>query len=134
MVPSAVTQAASNGSPDFRRILEHKKTEVMQSLGAQYDNISGLGRVAEEDQALNTHEEFLNVRLNRLDWQRLKQVEAALDRLNAGDYGTCQGCEEPIPVKRLQAIPWAKFCVPCQEKIHEQERNEETESATTGSW
>ncbi len=123
-----------SGRPDFRGILENKKTEVMQSLGAQYDNISKLGRVAEEDQALNTHEEFLNVRLNRLDWQRLKQVEAALDRLKAGDYGMCEHCEEPIPVKRLQAIPWAKYCVPCQERIQEQEQHEESEPATTGSW
>lgn len=132
-VPPPVA-APSNGAPDFHRILEQKKSEVMQSLGAQYDNISKLGRVAEEDQALNTHEEFLNVRLNRLDWQRLKQVEEALDRLKAGDYGICQDCEEPIPAKRLQAIPWARFCVPCQERMQEQEKHEEPERVTVSSW
>lgn len=124
-----------NGHPaDFHQVLLQKKAEVMQSLGAQYDNISKVGRVAEEDQAAVVHDEFLNVRLNRLDYQRLRQVDEALDRLKAGDYGTCQSCEEPIPPKRLQAIPWAKYCVRCQEKHADQERHDDFEPASSSPW
>jgi len=41
----------------------------------------------------------------------------ALDRIEAGDYGMCVGCEEAIPAKRLQALPWAKYCVNCQQNL-----------------
>jgi DnaK suppressor protein len=47
--------------------------------------------------------------------RRLRAVESALQRLAEGDYGTCTDCEEPIPIRRLKAIPWASRCVPCQE-------------------
>jgi DnaK suppressor protein len=34
-----------------------------------------------------------------------------------GTYGICHGCEEPISAKRLDAVPWAKYCVSCQEQV-----------------
>ncbi len=46
-------------------------------------------------------------------------VEEALARLNAQEYGLCQDCGEPIPKKRLEAVPWAQFCIPCQETFEE---------------
>ncbi|HTT22353.1 MAG TPA: TraR/DksA family transcriptional regulator [Candidatus Sulfotelmatobacter sp.] len=47
--------------------------------------------------------------------RRLRDVEAALSRIEEGDFGTCVDCDERIPVKRLTAIPWASRCVRCQE-------------------
>ncbi len=46
---------------------------------------------------------------------RLREVEAAQRRIGEGLYGTCADCLEPIPAKRLTAIPWASRCVHCQE-------------------
>jgi len=46
-----------------------------------------------------------------------------LDRINAGDYGVCLGCEEQIPAKRLQALPWARYCVNCQQTLGAMERD-----------
>lgn len=43
-------------------------------------------------------------------------LEEARRRLQAGSYGICQGCGEPIPEKRLKAVPYAAFCLPCQER------------------
>ncbi|MBI3988935.1 MAG: TraR/DksA family transcriptional regulator [candidate division NC10 bacterium] len=43
-------------------------------------------------------------------------LEEARQRLQAGSYGICQGCGEPIPEKRLKAVPYAAFCFPCQEQ------------------
>lgn len=108
-------------------MLMDKRAETMSNLGIKYDNIARTGRVGEEDQAQVTHEEFVNLRLNGLDWDRLKLVQEALDRLQSGDYGVCQRCEEPIPPKRLNAIPWAKYCVPCQERMSEREERERSE-------
>jgi DnaK suppressor protein len=44
-------------------------------------------------------------------------IEEALDRIRSGDYGICLACEEPIPAKRLHALPWARYCVSCQEEV-----------------
>jgi DnaK suppressor protein len=59
----------------------------------------------------------VSLSLNRLDYLQLQMIEAALDRLSSNDYGICLGCEEPIPAKRLKALPWARYCVGCQESI-----------------
>lgn len=50
------------------------------------------------------------------DFRLLRQVEAARDRMKDGVYGVCLHCEEEIAPKRLLAIPWAVYCVSCQEK------------------
>jgi RNA polymerase-binding transcription factor DksA len=42
---------------------------------------------------------------------------AALERLNRGTFGTCESCHEPIPVARLNAIPYARYCAPCAERL-----------------
>jgi DnaK suppressor protein len=47
----------------------------------------------------------------------LKNVQSALQRLDAEIYGVCLQCEEPIPEKRLNAMPWAPYCVSCQEEM-----------------
>ncbi|MBV9937916.1 MAG: TraR/DksA family transcriptional regulator [Acidobacteriaceae bacterium] len=47
----------------------------------------------------------------------LKEVIAAMARLSEGTYGMCLGCEEIIPEKRLRAVPWAAYCITCQEQL-----------------
>jgi DnaK suppressor protein len=47
--------------------------------------------------------------------QMLREIERALRRVAGGTYGVCEGCSEPINPNRLKAIPWARYCVPCQE-------------------
>jgi DnaK suppressor protein len=89
----------------------------MTGLGIKFDTLAKMGRVAEEDQAQLSHDEFISLRLNSLDYVQLKLIEEALDRIQAGDYGICLSCEEPIPAKRLQALPWAKYCVTCQQSL-----------------
>jgi len=50
----------------------------------------------------------------------LKEVNAAMKRVDEGSYGTCLRCDEEIPEKRMKAVPWAAYCVPCQEAIERQ--------------
>lgn len=49
------------------------------------------------------------------DVGELRLIDAALQRLNAGTYGNCVDCSQPIPVARLEAEPTAARCVQCQE-------------------
>ena len=51
--------------------------------------------------------------------QRIREIRAALDRIEEGTYGICEQCEKPIGPRRLEAVPWATLCISCQ---HEAER------------
>lgn len=103
----------------FRRVLEAKRNEL---------KVGGSDR--EEILIQNAAEEFdrLQQQLNRevairnLDRESklLKEVQAALARMDDETFGVCLRCEEDIPEKRLKAVPWAAYCVPCQETIERQ--------------
>ncbi|HEY2845036.1 MAG TPA: TraR/DksA family transcriptional regulator [Bryobacteraceae bacterium] len=99
----------------YRQKLVEKRADVLATLGVKFDTLASMGRVAEEDQAQLTHDEFVSLHLNSIDYVQLRMVNEALDRLKSGDYGICQACEEPIPAKRLRALPWARYCITCQE-------------------
>jgi DnaK suppressor protein len=46
----------------------------------------------------------------------VEDIEAALDRLETGEYGNCERCGRPIPVERLELLPYARCCVGCQQR------------------
>ena len=48
----------------------------------------------------------------------------AARRLDRGTFGICEGCGEPISEKRLDAVPWAKFCIPCHERARRAEEEQ----------
>ena len=56
--------------------------------------------------------------------KRLMQIGAAVQRIDDGQYGICLDCEEPISAKRLAAVPWAAYCLQCQESRDAQEASE----------
>ena len=109
--------ASHTAADGYRHQLLEKRSNVMAALGVKFDTLARMGRVAEEDQAQITHDEFVSLHLNSIDYLQLRLVEEALDRLNSGDYGVCLACEEPIPAKRLRALPWARYCISCQETV-----------------
>ena len=113
--PSSV--ASPQSTEEYYRMLMDKREQVASGLGVKFDTLAKMGRIAEEDQAQISHDEFISLRLNSLDYGQLRLVEEALDRVRSGDYGVCLSCEQPIPQKRLQAVPWARYCVPCQELV-----------------
>ncbi len=51
------------------------------------------------------------------NFNQLRNVRAALRRIQEGSFGTCQGCDQDIHPKRLAAVPWATFCIQCQEAV-----------------
>lgn len=54
----------------------------------------------------------------------LTEVQEALERIDQGTYGKCPNCGQPIPEKRLEAIPWAKYDVKCQAEIEKKNLEE----------
>jgi len=99
----------------YRRLLSEKRQRVLSGLGVKFDTLARLGRVAEDDQAQISHDEFISLKMNNLDYSQLRMVDEALERLDAGDYGICLACEEAVAPKRLLAVPWARYCIKCQD-------------------
>jgi DnaK suppressor protein len=54
---------------------------------------------------------------------QLRLVEAALERIRDGSFGTCAACEGAISLKRLQVLPWARLCIQCQGQLERGELN-----------
>ena len=101
----------------YRQMLLTKKESALAGLGAKAHVLTKTDRVCEEDQAQHSLEEAVSLRLNGIEYRQLRQIQEALDRLQIGEYGVCASCEERIAMKRLHALPWARYCVACQERL-----------------
>jgi DnaK suppressor protein len=104
----------------FKRILENKAEEVRRSMTAQKaaQVVARLDVPSDEgDLSQQHHEEWIFLNRNTIDMKLLREIADALRRIDNDQYGICLECEEPISPKRLEAVPWARYCVACQENI-----------------
>ncbi|HEX4165043.1 MAG TPA: TraR/DksA family transcriptional regulator [Bryobacteraceae bacterium] len=101
---------------DFQRVLEAKKKELLAG-GSDREEI--LIENAAEDFDRLQQQMNREVAIRNLDRESklLKDVQRALNRIEQGTFGVCLRCEEDIPEKRLKALPWAAYCVSCQEAV-----------------
>jgi len=67
------------------------------------------------DMAANAYTKELLMSMSTNDRQLLESIDAALYRIEDGDYGKCDYCGDPIQEKRLEAVPWARHCLRCQD-------------------
>jgi DnaK suppressor protein len=67
------------------------------------------------DMAANAYTKELLVSMSDNDRQLLNLIDEALERIEDGEYGNCVRCDEALPEKRLEAVPWARHCVRCQD-------------------
>jgi DnaK suppressor protein len=105
---------------NYRKILESKAEEVRESMSAQKaaQVVARLVVPSDEgDLSQQHHEEWIFLNRNTIDMKLLREISDALHRLDQDAYGICMECEEPISAKRLDAVPWARYCVTCQEMI-----------------
>src|SRR5579859_7091169 len=104
----------------YHKVLEKKAGELRRSMSAQKaaQVVSRLDCPSDEgDLSQQHHEEWIFLNRNTIDTKLLREISDALHRIEAGHYGTCLECEEPISTRRLEALPWARFCVSCQESV-----------------
>lgn len=71
----------------------------------------------EVDAALDAAQNEISSQLAEVESRELANVEVALDRIRSGNYGKCDGCNDSIPLARLQALPYATFCIECQREM-----------------
>src|SRR3954469_7387954 len=104
----------------FKKRLETRQQELRRTVTRNQAD----GRSADEDTAQDIADraassytkEFLFSQSNN-DRQLLAMVETALQRIREGEFGECVNCGNEINPKRLEAVPWTRYCIACQEKL-----------------
>jgi DnaK suppressor protein len=98
----------------FTGLLWAKQAELSGSL-RNWDEIVEEHAPDPIDQVRLMGEREFAIRTLDRDSSALRLIHRALSRIAHGTYGICQRCEENISPKRLAAVPWAAFCIACQE-------------------
>ncbi len=99
------------------KLLERREALLRQVSEAE---ISSRERDAEAtqdpaDMAANAYAKELLISMSGNDRRLLGMIDEALGRVEAGEYGLCVHCGEPVQEKRLEAVPWARHCLRCQD-------------------
>ena len=105
----------------FKEVLETKQAELAQVLRNR-EGIAIEKSPDALDEVQNAAERELAIRNLDRESNLLRNVRAALHRIDEGTFGVCLHCEEDISIKRLHAVPWAAYCIQCQENA---DRNQE---------
>ena len=107
----------------FKKRLETRQQELRRTVNRNQAD----GRIADEDTAAadiadraasSYNKEFLFSQSNN-ERQLLMMVDGALARIREGSFGECISCGKEINAKRLEAVPWTRHCIECQEKLEQ---------------
>jgi len=103
----------------FKKRLLSKQNELLRSVTESEKH----GREADEeatqdiaDKAANSYTKEFLFHLSDENRRVLQLISEALERMKSGSYGLCPECEQEVQQKRLEAMPWARHCIGCQEK------------------
>ena len=100
---------------DFKKLLTKKIRDIQNSRISPDDvAIERTSEMMEEIQRTAERELALTTRSQA--WKTSNAVNAALERIADSTYGICTTCEEPINERRLLALPWAEYCISCQQR------------------
>ena len=102
----------------FKKQLEEKREQLVRDV-EEVRSRSAEDTEEEDkdyiDYAVSSYTKEFLLTLSDLERKQLDAVDRALDAVRLGTYGTCDECGEEIEEKRLKALPWATFCLRCQE-------------------
>jgi len=102
----------------FRTALEQKRNAIINAPGKKphWENMGDTRHGDFVDQASDDNEVHVNLKLLQTDAKLLRAIEAAIERVDNGEYGICADCGEDISVARLKAVPWTSVCISCKGK------------------
>ena len=119
--------APAQQAPQDQSQFDALRTRLLEQRTEMYDMYNQDIRAGQEsaddgtedivDRANNHYNRELMFSLSDGERQRLLQIEDALRRMDEGSYGRCSNCGGPINPKRLEAVPWTRFCIDCQELV-----------------
>jgi DnaK suppressor protein len=121
----------------YKEILKAKEREFSRDLH-RLDRLAVQKTPEVTEEAQMMVEQDLAVLTRNQEMGVLRQIWEALDRIAAGNYGTCLSCERAIPSERLKALPWAALCIHCQETLDREQTKMPLEKPafvhTASSW
>ena len=107
----------------LREAMEAKLEEATHSPNWR-DSITIEPSADPADATQQTVEREMATRKLDRDAMIVRDIRAALARVESGDYGVCAHCEEAISPRRLAAVPWAALCIHCQEEADDSATND----------
>ena len=106
----------------YRQMLLKERASLLQELahGREYFVYNEQGDIVDvaETQISNA---LLNT-LSDLDQEKLKDIDLALDKIEKGSYGICEGTRKKIPAARLNHIPWARYSIEYAQQMEREKR------------
>jgi DnaK suppressor protein len=102
----------------YQKLLETKRAELLTRVqAARASEKEGSSKDAPDlgDRALSTMNRDLSYQLTTGERDILRRIDDALDRIEAQSYGVCLSCSKKVQQARLDAVPWARHCIDCQE-------------------
>jgi len=104
----------------FKKMLLKEREQIVGEVKQIDESSKEMGQDGIQDigdEAANIYNKQVLLSLNENERKRLQEVDEALDRIENGTYGICEECGGVIGLKRLEARPVAKYCVPCLTKL-----------------
>jgi DnaK suppressor protein len=104
----------------FRQKLLKLKAELITQLNERYNESLSFGNDGAQDsgdEAYNIYSRNLVLGKVETDALKLQLVQQALMRITNGGYGVCQECEDEIDERRLEIVPFARFCLTCKSEL-----------------
>ena len=110
-------ETTATNADAVRAELQRRRRAILETTrraAAELDALRSAERDPEfEEGAQTEHEAFTLSRLGEAQRRELQQIDAAIARLDAGEYGLCADCEQEIDPRRLKALPYALLCAEC---------------------
>lgn len=103
---------------EIKQALLSKKASLSKNINTELDEMrtasEGHHLADMDDLGGDANDEETNYKILEIESAELDQIDYALERIEAGNYGVCEECEKPINAERLRALPFASLCIACK--------------------
>ncbi|MDG1872541.1 MAG: TraR/DksA C4-type zinc finger protein [Mariniblastus sp.] len=102
---------------EMRAILNERRDALRQAISGDHSLLKKLSQQSGGDVvdfASDSAMGEISSQLAEVETRELKKIELAIEKMNAGTYGKCDGCKNNIPLNRLKALPNAAYCIKCK--------------------
>jgi len=107
---------------EFKKILLEERTKILAALSEEEELYINQSEGDEGDLAdVSLNNDMLN-RLSDFELEKLRLIDRALEKIEEGTYGICEGTGQPIPEARLRAVPWTPYTVEFAEKLNKSKK------------
>ena len=110
---------SKSNTKDIKQKLLNERELLIQKLKGNDLSVDDSETPDPVDLAVRNYSKNVALAVSENESRQLTQIDEALVRLDDDEYGFCQNCEKAINPKRLAAIPWARYCLDCQELLEQ---------------